>query len=126
VELIFKKTKQRRKGGDEMVKWIGFALIGLVVLFGLMFVLGIVELEFFKFFGPRKENVRREIFENTKSYTHGVQQDLGKYFDEYQKAKTSEDKDAITAVIKVRFAEFDANKIKSVPLRQFLVNTRGY
>jgi len=80
-------------------------------------------LEWMRFFNPKVENVRREVFENTKSYTHGKIQDLAKYYEEYQK---TEDKEAVAAIIKMRFAEFDANKINSDVLRTFLINIRGY
>lgn len=102
---------------------ISFSIIALILLISLGWGLGYNELLWMKFFNPRKENVRRQVFENTKSYTHGVIQDLGKYYEEYQKA---ENKTAIQAVIKMRFAEFDANKINSLSLKQFLISTRGY
>ena len=92
----------------------------------LVFILGLISLGLYAFFAPRAENVRRNVFENTKSYTHGVIQDLGKYYDEYQGAKTPEDKAVIKQIIKVRFAEFNANKIDALTLRSFLKEMRGY
>ena len=99
---------------------------GFVGFLVLMFVLQLAGLEWFKFFQPRKENIRREVFEATKSYTHGKIQDLGKYYEEYQSTDNPEDKTAIEAVIKMRYAEFDETKINSATLRSFLIRTRGY
>ena len=79
----------------------------------------------FKVFAPMKRDIDREVFENTKSYLHAVQQDLGKYYHEYQ--TTSEaGKSVIESTIRIRFAEVDASKLQSKELRTFLKKTRGY
>lgn len=101
----------------------GSAFIGFLVL---IFILELFGLGMFKFFAPKKENIRREVFENNKSYSHGIIQDLAKYYGEYQKAESTEDKNAIKEIIKVRFAEFDSDKINSQQLKTFLINMRGY
>lgn len=92
----------------------------------IMFILGLYGLGMFKFFAPKTENVRREVFEATKSYSHGKIQDLAKYYEEHQKAKTAEDKAIIENVIRMRLAEFDASKVKSQKLQNFLTTVRGY
>lgn len=107
------------------LKVFGISIGGLIGLFALIFIFGLAGLGYYKFFGPKTENVKREIFENTKSYLHGVQQDLGKYYLEYQTADEDE-KTAIKATIQMRFAEVDTDKIQSVQLKSFLKNMRGY
>ena len=108
----------------KTMKWkITGGIIGFLIL---MFILQFAGLEWFRFFQPRRENIKREVFENTKSYTQGKIQDLGKYYAEYQKAETREDKMALEGVIKMRYAEFDEKKINSLTLRNFLIQTRGY
>ncbi|HUV85377.1 MAG TPA: hypothetical protein VMV86_06665 [Methanosarcinales archaeon] len=107
-------------------KIIGIFLLFFAVLAVIMFATGGLELAYMKFFGVKKENVRREIFEQTQSYNHGKIQDLAKYYEEYQKAEGSADKEAIRSVILMRFAEFDANKINPPTLRSFLTSIRGY
>ena len=92
----------------------------------LIFILELFRLGMFKFFAPKKENIRREVFENTKSYTHGLVQDLSKYWNEYRKAESQDDKNAIKGIVRVRFAEFDIDKLNSPQLKQFLINMRGY
>jgi hypothetical protein len=98
---------------------------GLAAIIVLTFVLELFGLGMFKFFEPKRENIRREVFENTKSYLHGIQQDLGKYHLEYQKANT-DDRAAIKSTIRMRFAEVDVAKLQSPQLRTFLTNMRGY
>lgn len=105
----------------KILKIVG-ACIGMLIIF---FLLGLYGLGWMKFFEPKKENIRREIFEQTQSYVHGKIQDLAKYHDEYSKADPDE-KEAIRQLIILRFAEFDETQIRSVGLRNFLTNTRGY
>jgi len=109
-----------------MVKKFFLGLFGVVVLIVLMFGAGVLNLEWSKFFAPRKENIRREVFENTKSYTHGKIQDLAKYYDEYRKCEDLSEKTAIEGVIKMQFANFDASVITSQQLKSFLISTRGF
>lgn len=108
------------------LKIFGFSVGAFIAMIVLIFCLGLLGLGYYKFFGPKKENIRREIFEQTQSYVHGKIQDLAKYKEEYDKAESISDKDAVAAIIKVRFAEFDESKIKAINLRNFLTATRGY
>jgi len=100
-------------------------VLGFVLFVGLILGLRFANLHIEKFFAPKEQSVKRQVFEETKSYVHGVLQDLGKYYDEYNKADKQE-KQIIANVIKQRFAEFDANNIKSFVLRQWFVSVRGY
>lgn len=102
--------------------WAG-SFVGIIVI---LFVLELVGLGFFKFFEPKRENIRREIFENTKSYTQGMEQDLAKYYYEWTKAETQENKTAIEGIIRLRFGEFDKAKLDSPELINFLTNVRGF
>ena len=100
----------------------GIIVGGLIVIF----LIGLSELGWMKFFEPKKENIRREIWEQTQSRVQGVIQDLAKYYDEYNRSDSVESKEAIRQVIIMRFADFDENQIKPVKLRNFLTNMRGY
>ena len=106
-----------------MFKKVTLSIVGVILLFALGWGLAYHELVFTRFFAPKRENVRREVFEETKSYVHGKTQDLAKYYEEYQKA---EDKEAIASIIKMRFAEFDAEAINNYKLKQFLISVRGF
>ena len=101
--------------------------VGILVAFlAVIFVVGLFGLGWMKFFEPRKENIRREVFEQTKSYVHGKTQDLAKYYQEYQNAGTEADKAAIKEIVRLRFAEFDMACLNSLRLKRFLVEMRGY
>jgi hypothetical protein len=108
------------------MKRVFVGLLSLISIIVLIFALEFIGLGFFKFFEPKRENVRREIFENTQSYTHGKIQELAKYYEEYNKADDQNDKETIKQMIKIKFAEFDESKINSPKLKLFLENTRGY
>ena len=101
-------------------------IVGIVICVLLIpIVIGLYSLGLFKFFAPMEKNIQREVFENTKSYLHGVQQDLGKYYHEYQTADEC-GKSIIETTIRMRFVEVDANKLQSKELRMFLKRVRGY
>ena len=70
--------------------------------------------EFFlyKFFAPRQEQVRREVFEQTKSYRQGMVQELQNMQFEYIKAD-SEHKAAMKSLILHRAADFPVNDMPS-------------
>lgn len=103
------------------VKIAGIVICALLI----PIVVGLYSLGLFKLFAPMERNIQREVFENTKSYLHAAQQDLGKYYHEYQTTDEA-GKDVIKATIRIRFAEVDANKLQSKELRMFLKKTRGY
>ena len=98
--------------------------IGLAVVLGMfLLVVGANEFEIFgtKFWGVRKENARREVFEQTQSYVEGHRQDLIKYHHEWIKA-SPQDQIAIEFTIREEFSQFDEDKylIDQPQLYQFL------
>lgn len=106
---------------------IVFIICGIIGVVGFIFAISYMGLGHKKFFGPKYENVNREIFENTKSYTHGKTQDLAKYYEAYNIATANqEDQDTLSELVKIQFADFDAAVIRNVKLRNFLINVRGY
>jgi len=105
-----------------MFKTIALSVIGIIVL---VFALELIGLGFFKFFEPKRENIRREVYENTQSFVEGKLQDLAKYYGEYQKA-SAEDKEIIKTVIQSQFSYFDADKVTNPKLQSFLINMRGF
>lgn len=103
-----------------------FSLLGIGLLLSLMtFGFGLFGLEYKNFFAPRHADIDRQVFENTKSYLHGVQQELGKYYLEYQTADAS-GRAALKATIQMRFSEVDVTKLQSMQLQNFLSEMRGY
>ncbi len=81
--------------------------------------------EFFlyKVFAPAQEGVRRQVFEQTKSYNQGMVQELQNMQFEYIKA-APEHKDALASIILHRAADYDVNKMPS-DLRSFILQLRS-
>ena len=91
----------------------------IIVLFILIFAANEFEIFGTKFWGVRKENARREVFEQTQSYVEGKRQELIKLHHEWNKAN-ADDKIAIEATIRMNFANFDESKIEQPELYSFL------
>jgi len=113
----------------ELLLGVGI-IIGILLLIVIVFVLGVgfrfINLKIESYFAPKEQTVQRNVFEQTKSYVHGTIQDIAKYYEEYNKAKSEDEKQIIANVIKQRFAEFDANNINSLQLRSWFIQIRGY
>jgi len=109
----------------ENTKFVFGGLGAFVALLIIVFVMGLYGLGWMKFFKPKRENINREVFENTQSFIHGKTQDLAKFYGEYNKADM-DGQAAIKELIIMQFADFDADKIRTASLRNFLINTRGY
>jgi len=107
---------------NYVMKGILVLLLLVVVAFGLE----MAGLKWTQYFAPKKANVQRKVFEQTKSYVHGKIQDLAKYYKEYNEAENQDDKDSLATVIKMQFAEFDESAIHNEKLKRFLITARGY
>lgn len=108
------------------MKNVGTVIGSIIIVLVLGF--GITSWSYFNkaFWSPKFQNVEREVFENTKSYNKGKIQELVKYYDEYRRVETVEDKVAIKKLVKVSFADYDANKIQEYRLQSFVRECRGY
>jgi hypothetical protein len=110
----------------KVVKW-GLMFVGILLIMGVIgFGFDILNIQKKRITEPMKENVRREVFENTQSYVHGKRQELAKAYGEWSKTEDVTKKSAIEEVIKVTFSDFPANEINNDNLRKWLVSTRGY
>lgn len=101
------------------IKIVGMSLLGLVLVIVLAFVLELGGLKWKRFFAPKHEAVRREVFKATRSYDEAKLQDLTKYRLEYMRAETEEEKDALAFTIRHMFAEYDESKLP-LELSEFL------
>ena len=59
---------------------LAVAILALVVIGGALF-----NLEYYKFFAPKYQDAKREVYENTSSYVRGKQQRLTDLCLEYEK-----------------------------------------
>ena len=106
----------------KIVLWVLLVIIGLV---GFNFLGNDYGLFSYGFFAPKMENVRRKTLENTQSYVQGKIQDLSNYKLQMDTTKDPVNKEAIRAVIRSQFANFDINSCPE-ELKPFLQAERGY
>lgn len=105
----------------QLFKELWLYLIIIIFIFGVSIATDyFIGLQWYGFIEPKKENVRREIFMNTRSYNEGQIQNLIKYKYEYDIAKSNEEKQAIASMIRHAYAEFDEKKLSSSELYIFL------
>jgi len=109
----------------KTVGYIVSGFIGLVLLIALAFVMELGGLKWKRFFAPKHENVRREVFKETRSYNESKVQDLARYRLQYQQAETAAKKEAIASTIRIMFADYNANDMPP-ELYSFLKKVRGY
>lgn len=95
----------------EFGKWFIGVIIVLIVMFAIGFLIQGGDFFLYKFFAPKQENVRREVFENTKSYREGVSKDISMVQMEYVQCKDVDGKRAIGKIILDRYADYDLTKL---------------
>lgn len=65
------------------------------------------------------EEGRREVFEKSRAYNVGAEQELADYYGQYQLAN-DEDKIIIKSTIQMAFSSYDEEMIRQDKLRKFL------
>jgi hypothetical protein len=110
----------------DILKLISAFIAVIVVIMITIISMGLFDLQWSEFYKPRKENIKREVFENTQSYVHGKTQALSKYYFEYQNSNDEIEKTAIASMVRMQFSEFNADQLNSPQLRGFLSQIRGY
>src|SRR6266542_2222408 len=106
-----------------MIKGILSTLGAVVALLGLIWLIQGNNFFLYKTFAPKYEQVRRETFEQTKSYNQGMIQELQNMQFEYVKAKP-ESRQALANIILHRAADFDENRLP-YDLRAFIQQLRN-
>lgn len=92
------------------LKEIG-AVIGIIVtILGLVWVLQGNDFFMYKFFAPKYEEARRQVFENTPSYKWGMLQELQNMQFKYEQA-TLEQKEALAAIILRRANQYGEERL---------------
>jgi hypothetical protein len=100
-------------------KIVVFVIAAIVLLGSLAFGTTWLGIEWHGFFGPKRQNVEREIFEQTRSYVHGKIQDLTRYRLQYLQADTDSERAAIRSTVRMQFAEFDVEQLPHQELKDF-------
>ncbi len=111
------------------MKWVGYAVVGVLSTAIVVVVLGAlglggrwVNMRVEAWFAPREQDIRREVFEGTKSYNEGKSQELVKYKFEYDKAKGKGDAATMTAIesaVRHSFGDYEDDRL-SPDLQDFV------
>jgi len=97
---------------------VGIVLLFIFILI-LVFMAVAVDYGFYKFWAPKYKAVERQVFEETQSYVHGANQELAKLYLEWKQASTETEKKAIEEVVRMRFAQFPADKVANDEIREW-------
>lgn len=100
------------------LKTIGFLLLGLLAVIALGWALSANDLALSRVFAPAQEQVRREVFEQSKAYRDGVVQELRSMQFAYIKADPAH-KAGLASMIRHKVAGVPADAIPA-DLQQFI------
>ena len=106
-----------------MLKTIGLSVLALIGIFVLGWLAVGNGFLLNKFFAPKQEAVRRQVFEQSKAYNQGMVQEIQNMQFEYIKA-APEHKAALASIILHRAADYDVNRMPA-DLRQFVQDLKG-
>lgn len=104
------------------MKMLGIVVLGVTLFIGLPWLVMGNDFFLYQYFAPRKEAVRRQVFEQTKSYTEGMNQELSNMQFQYEQA-VPEHRAALRSIILRRVADFDIEQL-SPYLRAFIERLR--
>ena len=91
---------------------VGALFVALVVLYGIGFLTTGGDLAIYRFWAPKQENAKRQVFENTQSYVEGKIQNIEQECFSYRQAEGSS-KDAFAGEIRNEAITIDTNKLPS-------------
>lgn len=105
----------------KIVGWSVLALIGLLVLSFVFNAMGWVNLAFW---GPKYEDTKRDIFENTQSYVHGKTTHIAKLRLEYESTESETRKKALKRMILTEASTVE-NELLPPDMQAFISRLRG-
>jgi hypothetical protein len=100
--------KMNNKGQAGMIVLICVGALAAAMILG--FVMTGYDFASFKFWAPKYENAKRQVFENTQSYVQGKTEYLGRLRFQYQEAEGSQ-KDALRTLILSEASTVDSSKL---------------
>jgi hypothetical protein len=89
----------------------GLSVLGVVVLLGLTWIFQGNDFFLYSVFAPKYESVRRQTFEQTKSYNEGMAQEIRNAELDFARAKTPAEKQAIASYVLHETAGYDTSKL---------------
>jgi len=116
------RQKKQMKTFAQVIGFVVLAILGIGVLLGLGWLIQGNDFFMYKYFAPKYEDARRQVFENTKSYNQGMIQELQNMQIEYGKSEPSQQK-MIASVILQRTADFPDDRLPE-GLREFVQQFR--
>lgn len=112
-------------GMFNVLKGVGLIFCFIFIIYLFAGVTGLMDLQFYKYFGTQQANIQRDIFKENKSYIEGMAQDLAKYKYELETEKDETTQKAIKEMIRGKYADFNIDNLQDRNLQQFLRGIRG-
>lgn len=103
----------------KTIRWIATGVSSFGGFLVLMFGLTWMGIEWRGFFGPKRADVERKIFYQTRSYNQGMIQQLARYRLQYKTAKTDEERKVVASTVRMMFSEYD-HKTLNPELQNFM------
>jgi hypothetical protein len=107
----------------DFLKGISIGLLFLIAVISLGWIVEGNNFILYKFFAPKQEAVRRQVFEQSKAYNQGMIQELQNMQFEYIKA-SPEHKAALASLILHRAADYNENEMP-YDLKVFIHELKG-
>ena len=95
------------------MKKTGLIILAIIVVIIIVIGTTYFDLIYYKFFAPKFEDARREVFEQTRAYNQAKLQELAKYKYEYETA-SAENKPILASAIRHKFADYNTNKFENI------------
>jgi hypothetical protein len=102
---------------ENKMKHVLIGILGLVLFFGILAGLDYTGFLWESFMAPKKEEMRRNVWEQTRSFREGKRQELVRYMHQYN--TQPDNRKAIASTVRLQFADVDANQLEP-ELRNFI------
>lgn len=104
---------------STVMKVFGWSAVGLILLYGLVFMATGGDLAIYQFWAPKQANAERKVFENTQSYVQGKVEYLNKLRFQYQ----DDPRPSLRMMILTESSTVDNNKLP-LDLQAFIQNMK--
>jgi len=101
-----------------------YVVLALTAVYGIGFLATGGDLAIYRFWAPKQENAKREVFENTQSYVQGKTEYLSRLRYEYQSLPAGPQKDAMRTMILSEASTVDNSKLPA-DLQGFIQQLKG-
>jgi hypothetical protein len=108
---------------NDTLKSIVAVFSFIVLVLAITWAIAGNEFFLYRYFAPKREAVRRQVFENTKSFNQGTIQELRNHQIEYLRAPTNAQPALATAILQ-QIADYPDSKLP-VDLQTFVQSLRS-